>query len=61
LLEDGVDLNIPNNDHQTALFLAADRGHDHVVSILLDKGANPNIQEKYGGAALRGVVQAYMV
>ena len=41
-----------------ALYLAASKGHDQVVSLLLDKGANPQFSGKHGTpllvAALEG-------
>ena len=33
---------------ETALHIAAEKGHKEVVQILLDKGANPNIQDEKG-------------
>ena len=42
-LDTGIDLNIRNQYGQSALYTAAWRGHEPVVRILLENGADPNL------------------
>ena len=44
LLAHKADVNAHNNDGVTALMSAAYAGHKDVVSLLLEKGANPNLK-----------------
>ncbi|OJD33069.1 ankyrin repeat protein [Diplodia corticola] len=37
--EEGMDPNVPNGQSQTALHLAAEKGHERVVKVLINKGA----------------------
>lgn len=46
LIGHGVPLNQPNDKGYTALHMAVLCGHDEVVRLLLEAGANPNTQEK---------------
>ena len=48
LIELGIDVNYQNEEGQTALMLASDCGHIAVVTLLLMKNADPNIQQKNG-------------
>ena len=54
----GVDPNVKDNDGRTPLHRAAKRGHVDIVKLLLEHGANPNIQEnKYGYTPLHVAVK----
>ena len=44
----GVDVNMTNEYHQSALYLACWRGHVDIVRLLLDWGADPMIQANGG-------------
>ena len=48
LYERGIDINQPENNGYTPLMLAALRGNDAVVDLLLKLGATPNAQTKDG-------------
>ena len=54
LIKAGADLNLKNNDGQTALFWAVERGYRRVeaTSTLLRAGADPNTQDNDGETAL---------
>lgn len=52
LLAKGADVNIKNNDGQTALMFASDRGHVETVKVLMDKGADVNVKANDGRTAL---------
>ena len=59
LLARGADVNLQDNDGDTALHGAAENGNVEIMRLLLDKGANPNTKNKVGGtplmwAAVRG-------
>ena len=49
LLRYGANLELTDNDGDTALFYAASRGNPRVVDILLNAGANPNYHKVTGG------------
>ncbi len=51
-LQAGIDVNIKNNDGQTALMYAAYNGHKSTVELLLKSGANINVVDKFGDSAL---------
>ena len=46
-LDKGADVNSGNRYKAGALFFAADRGHVEVVKLLLDRGANINVQDTF--------------
>ena len=54
-----ADVNAQNDYNQTPLHAAAYNGHDEVVKLLIDNGANPNLMDKDGNtpyvAAIRAV------
>lgn len=52
LLNRGTELNIKNNDGNTALHLAALRGYIAIVKILLEKGVEINAKNNWGETAL---------
>jgi ankyrin repeat protein len=51
-LKSGVDVNAKDRYGQTALMLAAHRGHLEAAQALLRHGADPNVTAKYGLCAL---------
>ncbi len=51
LIEEGVDVDLKNNNGTTALIASIDEGHEEIVHALLDKGANVD-QAKNGVTAL---------
>ena len=52
LVEEGADVNEPNNDGQTPLFLACADGHIAMLPNLVMMGADANWQDKYGNTPL---------
>lgn len=50
LLAEGADVNARTRYGATALFFAADKARLDVVSLLLEKGADPNVKDSFYGA-----------
>ncbi|MDR4473234.1 MAG: ankyrin repeat domain-containing protein [Nitrospira sp.] len=46
LLDDGAPVDQPNGNRRTALYEASKRGRTAVVTLLLNRGANPNARGK---------------
>lgn len=44
----GMDLNVGNENGETCLMMACEKGSVEIVRILLDEGADPNIADKNG-------------
>ncbi len=53
LLQDGVNLNVRNNDGKTALILAAEKGHVPIVTSLIKAEAELNILDNKRWTALK--------
>jgi len=49
-LDAGVDVNAVNDYGSTALFFAADRGNAEITRLLLERGADPNVEDTFYGA-----------
>jgi outer membrane protein assembly factor BamB len=49
-LDAGVDVNAATTYQSTALSFACDRGHEEVVRLLLERGANPNVKDTFYNA-----------
>jgi len=47
-----VDVNAGDYDNRTALHLAAGEGHVQVIELLCAKGANTNVEDRWGGRPL---------
>ena len=60
VLEAGVDVNMTNEYHQTALYLACWRGHVDIIHLLLSWGADPSIQAN-GGMSCYNTLKANKV
>ena len=56
LAEGGANLDIQDPDGTTAMILAIINGHYDVAAMLLEKGANPNVADSTGMAALYAAV-----
>jgi hypothetical protein len=52
LVQNGVDVNAPDQDGNTPLMAASETGHLEIVSILLSKGADVRARNKQGQTAL---------
>ena len=52
LLRAGVDVNGRNRHGQTALMLAAHRGHGPIIDVLVERGADLDVTAKYTLSAL---------
>lgn len=50
------DVNVTNEEGETALHFAADRGHSRCVAMLLAAGANPNATDSDGISVLNAAV-----
>ena len=51
LIEHGADVNTINKDGQTNLILAVGENKPHICSLLVKKGANPDIKDSMGMSA----------
>lgn len=49
-----VDINTGDYDKRTALHLAAGEGHADVIQLLCERGANVNVEDRWGGRPLDG-------
>jgi len=56
-LKHGADVNIVDNDNQTALHFAASRGHSDVMKELLDCKADINVRDKHEKTPLHYAVE----
>jgi outer membrane protein assembly factor BamB len=67
LLAEGADVNAKTRYGATALFFAADKAHLDVVSLLLERGADPNVKDSFYGftplfwAVERGAVEVALL
>ena len=52
LLDAGAKIDNQDDRGRTALMIAAERNHGHMVEILLDAGADSSIRDKNGSTAL---------
>ena len=52
LLEQGADVNVKDNDGETALIWAAYRGYTDIAELLIDKEADVNVKDNDGETAL---------
>ena len=52
LIDEGADINEPNNAGQTPLFLACAEGHVAMLPNLVMLGADPNWRDKRGNTPL---------
>jgi len=57
LLEKGSNVNITDDQYSTAISVAASRGKYRMVEFLLSKGADPNLQDRYGKTPLHYVTE----
>lgn len=57
LLDAGADINLPDDDGDTALIVAASRGDDEALSFLLDSGADIMHSNKNNDNALQVAIQ----
>ncbi len=58
LLVDGLDVNARNQDGQTLLHWAAQRGHLEATEMLLEHGADPTIADRLGKTPLRWALES---
>lgn len=54
LVNSGAYVDARDTNERTALYLAAGRGHDHIVKYLVANGANVNSEEIHGMSLLTG-------
>ncbi|OCL02207.1 ankyrin, partial [Glonium stellatum] len=52
LTEEKVEVDVPNPDGQTALYVAAKKGYEAVARVLIQNRADINTKEQHGGTAL---------
>lgn len=52
LLENGIDVNLKDQEGRTALMYAAFNGHTAIMEKLIEKGASVNLRDAYGRTAL---------
>ena len=51
LLDNGADIDYPDQRGWTPLMMGAYRGHEEIVELLIDHGANVDLQDKMGKRA----------
>ena len=56
-IEAGAEINVANDGGYTPLMLAALRGNEEIVDLLISKGANVNVATKWGATALTRAAQ----
>eukprot|EP01060_Flectonema_neradi_P008381 TRINITY_DN159_c1_g1_i1.p1 TRINITY_DN159_c1_g1~~TRINITY_DN159_c1_g1_i1.p1 ORF type:complete len:822 (+),score=164.34 TRINITY_DN159_c1_g1_i1:134-2599(+) len=56
-LDSGVDPNLSDYDHRSALHLAAEEGKLDVAELLVSRGANVNCVDRWGNTPLSGAMQ----
>ena len=61
LLRGKARVNATNHAKVTALMLAAQHGHAYIVRLLLDSGANKNMQDSTGKRAIDYAVQPEII
>ena len=59
IIKHGVDVNVVNSRCQTPLWFACYDGQEHLVHILLDKGADRNIAHKNGNSSLHAALHGF--
>ena len=59
IIGQGADVNAKNQESQTALLLACEKGNTDIVNILLSAGADPNIADMDGNICLHHAVNKY--
>ena len=60
LIEAGADINMPHehfDKERPPIIIASQYGHEEIVKLLLESGANPNIQTKNGDTALHSAAR----
>ena len=58
LLENGADINARAGYYQTALIAACDSGHEQIVKLLLEKGAETDVRGDEIGSAVEVAAKA---
>ena len=59
IIDKGAAVNAVNSRGQTPLWFACSDGLEHVIRILLDRGANPNIPVKYSDSSLHAAIYGH--
>ena len=57
IIDHGADVNVTNNENQTALLLACEDGNENAITVLLKAGADPNIADADGDICLHDAVR----
>jgi ankyrin repeat protein len=58
IADGGLDANTADYDGRTAIHLAAANGNVEMISILIELGANVNVQDRFGGSPLDDAVRS---
>ena len=57
LILKGIDINFPDGNGKTPLFVAIEKGHPKMIALFLKTGANPNVTNKFGETPLHIAVK----
>ena len=58
ILDAGIPIDQRNSHKETALIIAINNNQYEMMEYLLSKGANPNLQDKYGNTSLHYVAKS---
>lgn len=58
LIENGANMNAPDDEGRTALLLAAFKGSESIAQMLIEKGADVNVRDNYNASAMSLAIES---